>query len=48
MQITADVGKITKTVRRDLIIIFDALSEYVIYFVLNAVSLAEENVVNFT
>ena len=37
-QITADVGKITKTVQRDLTFIFDVISEYVIYFVSNAVS----------
>ena len=48
MQITADVGKITKTVQRDLTFIFDVLSEYVIHFVSDAVSLAVENVISFT
>ena len=35
-----DVSKISKTVQRDLTIIFDVLSEYVIDFVLNLVFLA--------
>ena len=38
MQITTDVGKIAKTVQRDLTFIFDVLSEYAIGFVSNAVS----------
>ena len=48
MQITTDVGKIVKTVQRDFTFNFDVLLEYVIHFVWNAVSLAAENVVNFT
>ena len=48
MQITADIGKIKKTVQCDLTFIFDVLSEYVIHFVSNAVCLAVQNVVNFT
>ena len=36
----ADISKISKTVQRDLTIIFDVLSEYVIDFVLNLVFLA--------
>ena len=48
MQITSDVGKIVKTVRRYLTFIFHVLLEYVIHFVWNAVSLAVENVVSFT
>ena len=48
MQITADVGKIVKTVQHDLTFTFDALLEYVSHFVWNAVSLAVENVVSFT
>ena len=50
-QITAEVGKITKTVQRDLTFIFDVLSEFVISFVSFAVSLAVmavKNVVIFT
>ena len=37
-----------KTVQRDLIFIFDVLSEYAIHFVSNVVSQAVENVVSFT
>ena len=36
----ADISKISKTVQRDLTIIFDVLSEYVIDFALNLVFLA--------
>ena len=36
----ADISEISKTVKRDLTIIFDGLSEYVIDFVLNLVFLA--------
>ena len=36
----ADISEISKTVQRDLTIIFDVLSEYVIDFVLNLVFLA--------
>ena len=32
MQITADVGKISKTVPRDLMFIYDELSEFVVIF----------------
>ena len=35
-----DISKILKTVQRDLTIIFDVLSEYVIYFALNLIFLA--------
>ena len=38
----ADISKISKTVQRDVTIIFDVLSEYVIDFVLNLVFLAVE------
>ena len=48
MEITADVIKISKTVQRDLMFIFDVLSEYGINFVSNSIFLATENVVSFT
>ena len=48
MEITAEVSKISKTVRRDLIFIFNLLSEYVIHFLPNAVCKALENVISFT
>ena len=35
MQITADIGKISKTVQSDLTFIFYVLSEYVIKFMSN-------------
>ena len=44
MQITADVGKILKTVQRDLKFIFDELSEYDTNFVPNLIFLATKNV----
>ena len=37
MQITADLGKISKTVQRDFMLIFDELSEFVVIFVLNLI-----------
>ena len=37
MQIRADVGKISKTVPRDLIFIYDKLSEFVLIFVSNLI-----------
>ena len=44
MQITADISKNSETIQRDLISIFYVISEYVINFVSNVVSLAAENV----
>ena len=44
MQITADAGKILKTVQRDLKFIFDELSEYDTNFVPNLIFLATKNV----
>ena len=38
MQVTDELSKISKTIQRNLTFIFKALSEYVIYFVPNAVS----------
>ena len=37
MQITADAGKILKTVQCDLMFIFDELSEFVVIFVSNLI-----------
>ena len=48
MQITADVGKISKTVQRDLMFIFDGLLEFVVIFVLNLIFSAIKNVLSFT
>ena len=48
MQLTADIGKILKNVKGDLIFIFDVLSESPIRFVSFLVFLAVENVVSFT
>ena len=48
MQITADIGKISKTVQRDLPFIFDGLSESDVIFVPNLIFLAVKNVVSFT
>ena len=48
MQITADVGKISKTVQRDLIFIFDGLLEFVVIFALNLIFSAIKNVLSFT
>ena len=48
MQITADMNKILDNIQRDLIFIFDVLSESRIDFVSFLVSLALENVVSFT
>ena len=47
MQITADVGKISKTVQRDLMFIYDELSEFVVIFVSNLIFSAVKNVVSF-
>ena len=44
MQITADAGKILKTVQPDLMFVFDELSEFVSNLVFSAV----KNVVSFT
>ena len=44
MQITADAGKILKTVQPDLMFIFDELSEFLSNLVFSAV----KNVVSFT
>ena len=46
MQITADIGKIWKTVLRDLKFIFDELSEYDNSFVPNLIVLAKKKVVS--
>ena len=48
MQITADVGKISKTVPCDLKFIFDELSECDNNFVPNLIFLVTANVVSFT
>ena len=48
MQITADVGKVQKTVQHDLMFIYDELSEFVIIFVWNLIFSAVKNVVSFT
>ena len=48
MQITADVGKISKTVQHDLMFIYDELSEFVIIFVWNLIFSAVKNIVSFT
>ena len=48
MQITADIGKIWKTVQRDPKFIFDELSEYDNSFVPNLIVLAKKKVVSFT
>ena len=44
MQITADIGRISKTVQRDLMFIYDELSEFVVIFVSNFIFLAVKNV----
>ena len=46
--ITADVGKISKTVPCDLKFIFDELSEYDNNFLPNLIFLVTANVVSFT
>ena len=48
MQITAEVGKISKTVQGDLMFIFDGLSGFVVIFVSNSIFSAVKNVVSFT
>ena len=47
MQITADVGKISKMVQGDFMFIFDELSEFVVIFVSNLIFAAVKNVVSF-
>ena len=47
MQITAAADEILKTVQRDLVFIFDELSEFVV-FVSNVIFSAVNNVVSFT
>ena len=48
MQITADIGKISKTVPTDLGFTFDEVSEFVVFFVSNSKFLAVKNIVSFT
>ena len=48
MQITADVGKISKTTQRDLTFTFDELSEFIVIIVSKLILLAVKNVVSFT
>ena len=47
MRITADVGKISKTVQHDPKFFLDGLSESDFIFVLNLIFLAVKNVVSF-
>ena len=48
MQITADVGKISKTFQYYLMFIFDELSEFFVIFASNLMFSAVKNVVSFT
>ena len=48
MQITADVGKFSKTVQGDLMFIVDELSEFLVIFVSNLIFSAVKNVLSFT
>ena len=48
MQISANVGKISKTVQRHLMFIFDELSEFAVIFVSSLIFSAVNNVVSFT
>ena len=48
MQITAEIGKISKTVQRDLMFSFDELSEFVVIFVSTLIFLVVKNVISFT
>ena len=48
MQITADVDKISKTVTRDVMFIYDELSEFVVIFVSCLIFSDVENVFSFT
>ena len=48
MQITADVGGISKTVEGDLMFIYDKPSEFVVISVSNLIFLAVKNVASFT
>ena len=48
MQITADGGKISKTVQHDLMFIYDKFSEFVVIFVLNLIFSTVKNVFSFT
>ena len=44
MQITADVGKISKTVPRDLMFIYGEILEFVVIFVSNLIFSVVKNV----
>ena len=48
MQITADVDKISKTFTRDVMFIYDELSESVVIFVSHLIFSDVENVFSFT
>ena len=48
MQITAEIGKISKIVQRDLMFSFDELSEFVVIFVSTLIFLVVKNVISFT
>ena len=48
MQISSDVGKVSKTFQRDFMFIFDELSEYGTNFVPNLIFSAIKNVASFT
>ena len=48
MEITADVGKILKTVQADLIFIFHEISKFVVIFLSSLIFSAVKNVVSFT
>ena len=48
MQITADVGEISKTIQHDLTFILNVLSESNISFTLFWIVLAKKNVISFT
>ena len=48
MQITAEVGEISKTVQGDLMFIFDELSDFFAIFLSNLIFSAVKNVVSFT
>ena len=48
MQITADLGKRPITVQRDLMFVFDELSEFFVIFVSNLIFSAVKNVFSFT
>ena len=48
MQITTDIGKISKTFQRDPKFIYDELAEFFVIFVSNVLFSAIKNVVTFT